>query len=52
MWNVDLTLLGSATDIASIKLQIWNPDRFTLLSEQAVSGSIAAGQLAATRVNP
>lgn len=35
---------STATDAASIKLQVWNPDRSTLLSEQSASLAIAAGQ--------
>jgi len=43
--SLSVTLSNStATDAASIKLQTWNPDRSTLLLEQAVSISIPAGQ--------
>ncbi|HXE95228.1 MAG TPA: hypothetical protein VN642_02395 [Dongiaceae bacterium] len=43
--TVPVTLSNStATDAASIKLQIWNPDRSTLLLEQTVSLAVPAGQ--------
>jgi hypothetical protein len=43
--SVPVTLTNSTTtDAATVKLQIWNPDRSTLLLEQAVNTSIPAGQ--------
>ncbi len=49
--TVPVTLTNStATDASSIKLQIWNPDRSTLLLEQAVSTSLPAGQSAINTV--
>ncbi len=41
---------STATDTASVKLQIYNPDRTTLLSEQTVSLPVPAGQSAETAV--
>jgi hypothetical protein len=44
--SLPVTLSNStATDAASIKLQIWNPDRSTLLLEQTVSVAIPVEQL-------
>jgi methionine-rich copper-binding protein CopC len=43
--SLPVTLTNStATDAATIKLQIWNPDRTALLSEQTVALAIPAGQ--------
>ena len=49
--SVPVSLTNStATDSASIKLQIWNPDRTTLLYEQPISLNIPTGQPATTNV--
>jgi hypothetical protein len=43
--NINLTVTNStATDAATIKLQVYDPDRSTLLAEQSLSQPIAAGQ--------
>jgi hypothetical protein len=49
--TLSVTLTNStATDATSIKLQIYNPDRTTLLNEQTLSLPIPAGQPASTAV--
>ena len=45
--SVPLILTNStSTDAASMKFQIWNPDRTTLLSEQTAGAPIPAGEAA------
>lgn len=49
--NISVTVSNStSTDAASVKVQIWNPDRTTLLSEQTLSLPVPAGQSASTAV--
>ena len=50
--SLSVTLTNStATDASSIKLQIWNPDRTILLSEQTMDLAIPAGESVVTNVN-